>query len=153
MGSDVFDACRLGCPSDADGGNAIGGRGPLDLAAEAKPEKARQLRVCLQDWRRARGAPCALVEDLCLAVYEALTNVVDHAYHPGHLNPIMSLRARADQGQLTVTVSDQGRWRPPQHPGYRGRGLVMMRALTTELHLYPTAEGTTVQLRAALHHR
>jgi serine/threonine-protein kinase RsbW len=153
MGSDVFDACRLGCPSDADGGNAIGGRGPLDLAAEAKPEKARQLRVCLQYWLRALGAPCALVEDLCLAAYEALTNVVDHAYHPGHLNPIMSLRARADQGQLTVTVSDQGRWRPPQHPGYRGRGLVMMRALTTELHLYPTAEGTTVQLRAALHHR
>src|SRR2546423_13721006 len=153
MGSDVFDACRLGCPSDADGGNAIGGRGPLDLAAEAKHEKARQLRVCLQYWLRALGPPCALVEDLCLAVYEALTNVVDHAYHPGHLNPIMSLRARADQGQLTVTVSDQGRWRPPQHPGYRGRGLVMMRALTTELHLYPTAEGTTGQLRAALHHR
>jgi serine/threonine-protein kinase RsbW len=132
---------------------AIAGGGSLDLAAEAKPEKARQLRVCLQYWLRALGAPCALVEDLCLAAYEALTNVVDHAYHPGHLNPIMSLRARADQGQLTVTVSDQGRWRPPQHPGYRGRGLVMMRALTTELHLYPTAEGTTVQLRAALHHR
>ena len=153
MGSDVFDACSLDCPSDADGGKATAGVGPLDLAAEAKPEKARQLRVCFRHWLRALGAPRGLVEDLCLAVYEALTNVVDHAYHPGHRNPIMSLRARADHDQLMVTVSDQGRWRPPQHPGYRGRGLVMMRALTTELHLHPTAAGTTVQLRAALHHR
>ena len=153
MGSDVFDACSLGCPSDADGGKAIASGGPLDLAAEAKPEKARQLRVCFQHWLRALGASPALVEDLCMAAYEALTNVVDHAYHPGHPDPIMALRARADHDQLTITVSDQGCWRPPQQPGYRGRGLVMMRALTTELHLHPTAEGTTVQLRAALHHR
>ena len=126
--------------------------GELDLAAEAKPEEVRQLRVCFQRWLRALGAPRGLVEDLCLAAYEALTNVVDHAYYPGHPDPIMSLRARADHGQLTITISDQGSWRPPQHPAYRGRGLIMMRALTTELHLHPTAEGTTVQLRAALHH-
>lgn len=124
----------------------------LDLAAEAKPEQVRQLRVCFQRWLRALGAPRGLIEDLCLAAYEALTNVVDHAYHPGHPDPIMSLRAHADHGQLTITISDQGRWRPPQRSGYRGRGLIMMRALTTELHLHPTAEGTTVQLRAALHH-
>lgn len=70
-----------------DGRNAIAGGGTLDLAAEAKPEKARQLRMCFQHWLRALGAPRALVEDLCLAAYEALTNVVDHAYHPGHPDP------------------------------------------------------------------
>jgi hypothetical protein len=82
MGSDVFDACSLDGPSDANGGNTTTGRGPLDLAAEAKPEKARQLRVCFQHWLRALGAPSALVEDLCLAAYEALTNVVDPRVSP-----------------------------------------------------------------------
>jgi serine/threonine-protein kinase RsbW len=64
----------------------------------------------------------------------------------------MRLQARVDHHHLLITISDHGCWRtPPPEPGYRGRGLAMMRSLTTELHVHPTTHGTTVQLRADLH--
>jgi serine/threonine-protein kinase RsbW len=134
------------------GRNAITTRELLDVPTEANPLNARQLRVRFQEWLRTLDAPAALVDDLTLAVYEALANVVEHAYHPGHPHPVMHLQARLDHEQLLITVTDQGRWRPPQEPGYRGRGLRMMRSLSTEVHLHRTAQGTTVQLCAAFHY-
>jgi serine/threonine-protein kinase RsbW len=91
-----------------------------------------------------------VVDDVTLAVYEALANAVEHAYHPHHPNPVMHLQARIDHTQLLITVTDHGCWRPPGEPGYRGRGLAMMRSLTTELQLCPSPHGTTVALRVAL---
>lgn len=123
----------------------------FDLAVEASPLNARQLRARFQQWLQTRGAPAALVDDLTLAVYEALANVVEHAYPPDYLQPMMRLQARVDHHQVLVTISDHGRWRtPPPEPGYRGRGLIMMRSLTTELDVHHTHEGTTVQMCAPL---
>ncbi len=124
----------------------------LGLATEANLHNARQLRVRFGDWLRTLGAPTTLVDDLSLAVYEALANAAEHAYPPHHPNPVMHLQARIDHDQLLITVTDHGCWRTPHETSYRGRGLAMMRYLVTEVHLHPTARGTTVQLRAALHH-
>lgn len=123
----------------------------FDQTAEADPDSARQLRLRFQEWLRTLGVPAAVVDDLTLAVYEALANAAEHAYHPGHPHPMMRLRAQLDHNQLLITITDYGCWRTPQEPGYRGRGLAMMRSLTTEVHLNPTAQGTTVHLRAAVH--
>lgn len=123
----------------------------FDLAAEATPSNARQLRARFQQWLQTLDTPASLVDDLILAVYEAVTNVVEHAYPPDPPHPMMRLQARVEHHQVLITIRDHGRWRtPPSDPGYRGRGLAMMASLTTELHLYPTAEGTTVDLRATL---
>jgi serine/threonine-protein kinase RsbW len=122
----------------------------LDLVAEANPHGARKVRVRFQQWVQTLRAPSAVVDGLILAVYEALANVVEHAYLPDHPDPVMHLQARLDHEQLLITVTDHGRWRVPQEPGYGGRGLAMMRSLTTEVHVRTTAEGTTVQLRAAI---
>jgi serine/threonine-protein kinase RsbW len=124
----------------------------LELATEASPHNARQLRVRFQEWLRTLGAPAALVDDLSLAVYEALANAVEHAYPAHHPNPMMHLQAQLDQDQLLITVTDHGCWCSPHDTGYRGRGLTVMRCLTTEVLLEPTAHGTTVHMRAALHH-
>lgn len=123
----------------------------LDLAAEATPISARHLRVRFQQWLRIIGIAAPLVEDLVLAVYEALANAVEHAYPPEHPNPMIHLQAQLADDQLLITITDHGRWlAPPPHPGYRGRGLAVMRALTTEVDLHSTDHGTTVQLRTAL---
>lgn len=136
------------------GRNAITISQPLEVAIEANADNARQLRVRVQEWLRSLGAPDDLIDDLTMAVYEALANVVEHAYRPDHPNPVMRLEARRDQDQLLITVTDHGRWRPPPgEPGYRGRGLAMMRSLTGDVQLRPTAEGTTVRLRATLQQR
>ncbi len=124
----------------------------FELAVEATAPNARQLRARFQQWLQTLSASATLVDDLTLAVYEALANVVEHAYPPNHPDPRMRLHAQVDHQQLLITISDHGRWRtPPPQPGYRGRGLTMMRSLTTELHLHASLDGTTVQLRAPLH--
>ncbi|MGB8229894.1 MAG: ATP-binding protein [Pseudonocardiaceae bacterium] len=123
----------------------------FDLTAEARPHNVRPLRVRFQQWLGTLGVSTTAVEDLALAVYEALANAAEHAYHPGHPNPIMRLQAQLDHDQLLITITDHGCWRTPHEAGYRGRGLAMMRSFA-EVHLRSTAQGTTVHLRAAVHH-
>jgi serine/threonine-protein kinase RsbW len=123
---------------------------PLDLVTETSPANARQLRIRFQQWLQMLCAAETLVDDLTLAVYEALANVVEHAYPPSHPHPMMHLKARVDHDLLLITVIDQGRWRAIREPGHRGRGLALMRSLTTKVGIHPTAEGTTVELRVAL---
>ena len=123
---------------------------PLDLAAEATAGNARLLRVRLQHWLQRSGAPEAVLDDLGLAVYEALANAVEHAYQPGHPHPVMRLQAQLQHDEVLIIVSDHGCWRSPGKPGYRGRGLAVMRRFVTEVDIRPTANGTTVRLRAPL---
>jgi anti-sigma regulatory factor (Ser/Thr protein kinase) len=94
----------------------------LNLATEATSHNARLVRVRFQRWLREVGARPAVVDDVTLAVYEALANAVEHAYHPHHPNPVMHLQARIDHTHLLII----------------GRGLAMMRSLTTEVQLCPT---------------
>ena len=89
----------LAVPAMRDGRNTIAAGELLDLAAEAKPEKARQLRACFQHRLQTLGAPAPLVEDLSLAAYEALTNVVEHAYHPGHPSNDQNLWMSSRRGE------------------------------------------------------
>ena len=92
-------------------------------------------------------------DDLTLAVYEALANVVDHAYgHEGVPGPMM-LRAEVTDAApttVTVTVTDHGAWRTGTDPGTRGRGLALVRGLTTEASVLSSPAGTTVRMRHVL---
>jgi anti-anti-sigma factor len=64
----------------------------------------------------------------------------------------MSVAAAVDvDGVLTVTVRDEGTWRPPDRdPGDRGRGLLIMRQLVDTVTLDEQDGGTTVSLRLRL---
>lgn len=92
-------------------------------------------------------------DDLTLAVYEALANVVDHAYRDEVAPGPMLLRAevvRTAPTTVAVTVTDHGVWRTGADPGYRGRGLTLLRGLTTEASVLSSPAGTTVRVRHAL---
>jgi serine/threonine-protein kinase RsbW len=149
----MFSALAVSVRPPAEiGRNTIAVREWLDLAVEANPANARRLRTCFEHWLQTLGAPELLIDDLTLAVYEALANVVEHAYTLDHPHPVMRLQAHINHHHVLITISDHGRWRPPPpDPGYRGRGLAMMRTLTTELQLHRSPDGTTVQLRARFH--
>jgi anti-anti-sigma factor len=64
----------------------------------------------------------------------------------------MSVSAKVDvDGVLTVTVRDEGTWRPPDRdPGDRGRGLLIMRQLVDTVTLDEQPRGTTVTLSVRL---
>jgi len=45
-------------------------------------------------WLHTTGVAAALAKDLTLAGYEALANVVEHAYPPDHPHQVMRLQAQ-----------------------------------------------------------
>ncbi len=89
------------------------------------------------------------LEDLVLAVYEALANAVEHGYANQRDAPgPVRLHARRGAGQVVITVSDDGSWRAPTGQRFRGRGLTLMRLLTHDVHIVAGHGGTVVRLRA-----
>jgi anti-sigma regulatory factor (Ser/Thr protein kinase) len=112
------------------------------------PAAASLVRGRLRRWLADAGWPREDADNLVIAVSEAVSNSVEHAYRgtrrPGLIT--VEVGERRD-GRVVVTVTDRGRWRPvPDDPGHRGRGIAMMRAVTDQVDIDHGADGTTVRL-------
>ncbi len=120
---------------------------PLVLHLPAEPEALARLRSAARRWLAANGAEEEEVDEILLAVAEASTNVVEHAYGPsgGELAVLFEL---AD-GVVTITVRDHGRWREARGEN-RGRGLLIMERCADDVRIHRDADGTTVVLRHAI---
>jgi serine/threonine-protein kinase RsbW len=105
------------------------------------------VRSRLRKWAIAVGMRSEDADDLELASYEALANAAEHAYPAGR--PRVDLKAVATfGGGVLVTVRDHGHWRPPPtDPGFRGRGLGMIRALAHRSEIERTETGTVVHMQ------
>ncbi|MCO1654115.1 ATP-binding protein [Pseudonocardia humida] len=143
-------------PGDGMLGTAVPVDGPVPpvellVALTAEAASARVVRRRLREWLLRWGWRDDDLDDVILAVDEAVANVVDHAYLgqavPGTVN-VYAWTTTGSQGRLvTVSVTDQGRWRPvPADPGLRGRGLLMMSTCTASLHIEHSAGGTAVTM-------
>jgi len=114
----------------------------------AATDQLSPLRCALTDWATRLGVAAHIVEDLVLATYEAMANVVEHAYRDRG-SGALDLHAHADRvrGTVTVTVTDYGHWRPPPADrGARGRGLLLIRSLAEHAEIRPNHQGTTVSM-------
>ena len=90
------------------------------------------------------------LNDVLLAVNEALTNSAEFAYRGRQ--GTMTLQAHYDgaDGTLLVDVSDRGTWRhvdPESQPNTRGRGIPLMRALADRMTISRMPGGTNVQMQ------
>jgi serine/threonine-protein kinase RsbW len=122
--------------------------GDLHVRVPAVAGRLTGLRHALAEWAERVGLAPADREALTLASYEAMANSVEHAYS-GQLEGVLDLRAERDEseGRVVVTVTDYGQWRPPPaDPGVRGRGLPLIRGLTPDSKIRPSARGTTVSM-------
>lgn len=109
-----------------------------------------EVRHQVQRWAARTGLPAPGVADLVLSSYEALANAAEHAYPSGH-GPVDLVAVRTTDGRVLVTISDRGRWRPPPaDPGFRGRGLLMIKALAHRVEVKQGAQGTTVHMEWTL---
>lgn len=131
-------------------GGAVASFGVTDLRFDGIPATADQLprlRRALAAWVQLIGAHADQVNAVALATYEAMANVVIHAY-PRHRGTFdMHAAYRPDQRYVNITVSDHGCWRPPPpSPPRRGLGLQLIRALAPDATIDPGAQGTTVHL-------
>ncbi|MEJ8281109.1 SpoIIE family protein phosphatase [Pseudonocardia spirodelae] len=122
---------------------------PLRIAIEADPKRLAPLRRAVAGWAAQCGMGPDAVSDLQLTVGEAVTNAIEHAYLPADTDRCagvdLDLALTAD-GSVAVRVTDCGRWRPPPpDPGYRGRGIALIRELAGDVHIEPSDTGTTVR--------
>ncbi|MCE6994658.1 ATP-binding protein [Saccharothrix sp. S26] len=120
------------------------------------PAQAGQLaavRARLDAWLAAEGLSEDDRYDLLLAVNEAASNAVEHAYGPDQHGLVhIEAQARPD-GSVRVVVTDHGGWRvPPPTLSARGRGLLLMRENVDEVLVDRGANGTTVTLVLAARH-
>jgi serine/threonine-protein kinase RsbW len=123
---------------------------PLAVEVNAEPERLGDLRDQLAEWLAAAGAPVELRERLVLAMNEAVTNSVAHAYRNNPAGPVR-VSAQRSGNTVQVVVSDHGHWRPARpNNGPGGRGVLIMQESVDEVLIDRTPEGTTVTLRAEM---
>ena len=123
--------------------------GPLDLVVPAVPESLKEIRAAMRRWLSTAGAGAEATGDLLLAVGEACTNAVEHAYGPA--GGSVSVHLERWGTDVVATVRDHGRWRPPRGRN-RGRGILLMQKCGDEVHVEQTDEGTRVVIRRDLGH-
>jgi anti-sigma regulatory factor (Ser/Thr protein kinase) len=106
----------------------------VELTLPARAENVAVVRHALGGLGEALDLDPQTLSDLKLAVTEACTNVVVHAYQEDE-GP-MEVAATVDGGQLMVTVRDEGRGIVPRpdSPGL-GLGLPLIATLTESLEL------------------
>lgn len=123
--------------------------GPLELVLPARPESVPVARHRLRSWLEANvpALDRMVRAELEVVWSEACTNVVRHAY--GSHAEDFTATARLAGDQMSLEVSDRGRWR--QASGVNGgRGLSVMRQLCDELLIDRRLDGTTVTMRRRL---
>ncbi|MBE8519227.1 ATP-binding protein [Amycolatopsis sp. H6(2020)] len=133
--------------STADDADDLPGH-PDDLRHRAIPATAQhldRLRDDLTAWALRTGLAAEQVDALQLAAYEAMANVVVHAYRG--TTGALGLHASCRGETVTVTVTDRGQWQPAPRPGpLHGRGLPLIHTFAGQAAIETTAASTTVTM-------
>lgn len=112
-----------------------GGASDVRLTLPARPESVAVVRHVLGAFAEALQLPDPVIEDMRLAVTEACTNVIRHAYGDGEHGPVEILIHPAGEA-LQVIVSDQGRGLGPSTDSSGpGLGLPLIAALADSLEI------------------
>ena len=119
----------------------------LHLTLPAEPKTLSHVRRVLRRWLNERGAGEGDIAEITIAVSEACANAIEHAYAPTPAT--FELHGWANDGEITVTVRDDGQWRPPRGHN-RGRGLSIIVAAMDDVQIDRTADGTEVVMRRYL---
>ena len=124
----------------------------LELEVTALAEEVGVARNAVAGFAKDAGATLNAVEAVRLAVSEALTNVVHHAYVGARPGP-MVVEAWIGDGALLVLICDEGSgMRPrPDTPGL-GLGLPLIAQLADDFRIEDRREGagTKVSMRFSL---
>jgi serine/threonine-protein kinase RsbW len=107
----------------------------MELALPARAENVAIVRHAFGAFGEAFAVDSRTLSDIRLAVTEACTNVVVHAYQDGEEGP-MEVLATMDAEQLLVVVRDRGRGITPRpdSPGL-GLGLPLIASLAETVQL------------------
>lgn len=125
--------------------------GHLDERATARPESIAPLRRAVACFAAGCGASDGELEDIALAVSEALTNAVMHAYVGRDGPGIVVVQAWMRDRWLEVVVCDEGIGMQPRTDGPGlGYGLSVIHRITERLEVQDTTAGVRVHMTFAI---
>ena len=127
--------------------------GVVALTIPAKAEYIVLSRLALSGLARARALEPALVADLKLALTEACSNVVRHAYKEQPAGEV-EVRYELDEDKLSVEVVDEGIGFDPEAAAAAagdeldegGLGISIIRAIVDELDIKSGDSGSSLRL-------
>jgi serine/threonine-protein kinase RsbW len=130
-------------------GRDIPAQSRLRLVLPARAENVALVRHTIAAAAEERGLPLHIVEDMRVAVTEACTNVVRHAYTD---QGDMSVDVDLSGPGMCVVVEDQGRGiGAGTDSGGPGLGLSLIAALTSEVQIERgRARGSRLSMRFAI---
>ena len=113
----------------------------------AHPRQLAPLRAEVRCWLTPFTLPDDAEDDLVLAVSEAASNSVEHAYVPPTADDTVELTFWTEARAIYVVIVDHGRWRTPSdQPTRRGRGIEIMQRLIPVVLIHYDRRGTRVLL-------
>jgi anti-sigma regulatory factor (Ser/Thr protein kinase) len=117
----------------------------------ARPDSVALLRDAAVRFARDHGATAGQRDDIALAVSEALTIGVLHAY-VGHAVPgAIELRGSRSQGALVIGVCDRGNGLQARLDSREiGIGLALIHRVTERLEIHETEPGLLIRMTFAV---
>ncbi len=122
---------------------------PLQVLLPSRPTELRNVRAQFADWLNGTMLTTEAKDGLILSVSEAIANSIEHAHR---FDPSLTIDVRAattTSGDVEITISDQGIWQDPTYASTesRGRGLPLIRALTSQAEVLRRGNGSTMIVR------
>ncbi|MBV8668199.1 MAG: SpoIIE family protein phosphatase [Candidatus Eremiobacteraeota bacterium] len=115
----------------------------LDLTLPAQPVSSRLFRQALRRFYLAAGVTTDAIPMLQVAMGEAITNSIQHAY--GVQGGVVRVQGRVESGRLIVEIADTGRWRGPHDDG-GGYGLQIVRSIVNDVTINTDERGTIIRM-------
>ncbi|MDQ4038387.1 MAG: SpoIIE family protein phosphatase [Actinomycetota bacterium] len=126
----------------------------LKLIVPGVVESLAPAAQAVGDWLAALRSSIEDGAGMALAMGEAVTNAIQHAFVGGRPGSVqVECRLLAD-GMLVCSVRDDGRWLPSESSrrDRTGRGLRLMARLCDRIQIRREVSGTVVELWRRLHH-
>lgn len=122
----------------------------LDVAVclPQESETVGIIRAVVKNALRSFGVNQECVDDICLALSEACTNVIDHAV----IDDEYEVRLQVDEERCVLSVKNTGpgfdaralRDAMPEQSSPRGRGVAIMRALVDQVDFHFEPQASTI---------
>lgn len=127
-----------------------GARETLLLTLPSTALTVGPVRRTVRTFLSERGVPRATIDAILVAVSEAMTNVVLHAYDRLAPDGVVSVELALDDDLVRLTVTDAGCGIAPRDdsPG-AGLGLAIIAGLAARLEIGAAGDGCGTQLRAS----
>ena len=114
----------------------------------ANPHQLASIRTQIRGWLAPLGLTEESKEDLVLAVNEAASNSVEHAYLSPTPGDTVELTFWTEAHAVCLEIVDHGAWRVSSgRSTVRGHGIEMMERLAASALVHYDARGTRVLLR------